>query len=478
MCDIVCTMSMRSGLFALIVVLFAELTARAQSMPPLPKLPTETYAPGIREQVTSAYQSALANPQDAEKNGHLGMVLYANEQYEFAEPCFERARVLSPAEMRWSYYLGRAQANLAKHDQASESLREALRRDPGYLPARQKLGECLLESGKLDESREVYQAILDKHPDDAAAHYGLGRIYASMHDSVHAVEHLARACELFPNFGAAHFALARAYRDSAEAAKAEMQLELYQKDRLAWPTTPDPLLSAILDLRPSANSHLRRGIDLAEAGRMQEAAEEHEIALGADSTLVQAHINLIRIYGMLGQPDKAEVHYQSALALNPNLVDVHYNYGVLLLGQQRPVEAMEAFRRAVEVDPQHAIAQNNLAYLLMTSGKMEEAAEHYRAAISAKPDYRAARFNLGRILVQQGRLQEAIGQFLQTLEPDDDEAPRCTYALAAAYARAGDRERALKYLRESRRQASDRGQTELLGSIEKDLRSLEQGSNP
>jgi tetratricopeptide (TPR) repeat protein len=406
------------------------------------------------------------------------MVLYANEQYEFAEPCFERAKILSRGDFRWAYYLGRTQANLGRHDRAIDSLRDALKKDPGYLPAKEKLGECLLETGKLDESREVYQAILEKHPDDAAAHYGLGRFYVSKHEFVHAIEHLARACDLFPNFGAAHFALARAYRDSGNATKAQEQLELYQKDRLAWPITPDPLLSTVLDLKPSANSHLKRGIDLAEAGQLQAAAEEHELALAVDSSLVQAHIHLIRIYGLLGSPDKAEEHYRAAVALNPNLVDIYYNYGVLLVARQKYDEAMEAFRRALEVDPHHANTQNNLAYLLLSRGKLEEAAEHYRAAIEAKPDYRAARFNLGRILVQQGRLQDAIDQFLRTLEPDDDETPRCTYALAAAYARAGNRENALKYMREARQKASDRRQAELFGAIDRDLRSLEQVPNP
>jgi tetratricopeptide (TPR) repeat protein len=151
-------------------------------------------------------------------------------------------------------------------------------------------------------------------------------------------------------------------------------------------------------------------------------------------------VNLIRIYGMLGQSEKAAEQYRAAIAIDPTLAEAHNNY----------------------------------AYLVMTSGKLQEAADLYRAALESRPDYRIAHFNLGRILVQQGRLTEAIEHFRQTLGGDDDETPRYTYALGAAYARVGNRDEGLRYLREARQKASDRGQAELLASIERDLRTLEQ----
>ena len=139
---------------------------------------------------------------------------------------------------------------------------------------------------------------------------------------------------------------------------------------------------------------------------------------------------------------------------------------------------MIAFRRALELNPSYAEAHNNYAYLLMTSGRLEEAARHYEAAITSKPGYRAAHFNLGRILVQQGQILDAIGHFQQTLGPEDEETPRCTYALAAAHARAGNHAEALKYMRDARQKAAALHQAELLVSIERDLRALEQAAKP
>jgi tetratricopeptide (TPR) repeat protein len=449
-----------------------------QSMPPLPKLPLDTYEAGIREPITRAYRSAERKPEDPDLNGTLGMLLYANEQYELAEAFFARAHSLAPTEPRWAYTLGRTQVYLAHYDRAITSLGDALRLEAGYLPAQLMLAKSLLEAGRVDESRALYRRIAEGRPDTAEAHYGLGRIAAERGETSAAVEHLRRACGLFPGFGAAHYALARAYRSTGDETKAREQLALYEKGKLGWPAVPDPWLDAIVALKTGANARLRKGIQLAEEGQLRAAAEEHEAALATDPKLVQAHVNLIRLYAQLGQPDKAEEHYRSALAVDPNLAELHHNYGVLLTGRGRSAEAIDAFRKAVELNPAHADAQNNLAYLLMTSGKPDEAAAHYRAALESRPQHRAAHFNLGRILVQQGNLREAIEHLEQTLLPEDEETPRCTYALGAAWARAGNREEALRYMREARWRATTLGQTELLGSIDRDLRLLERGGGP
>jgi tetratricopeptide (TPR) repeat protein len=452
--------------------LLARAGVAAESLPPLPKLPLETYAPDIRAPIAKAYEDVQRAPRDASRNGTLGMVLYASEQYEAAVACFERAKVLDTADARWPYYLGRVQSHLSQHDLAVASLEEALRRRPGCLPARLLLAKSLLDAGRLDASRQLYEELVKEHPDAAEAHYGLGRIAAGRGEKAAAVEHLRKACELFPGFGAAHFALARAYRDLGEKEKAEEQLALYQKDTMGWPAVPDPFMTALVDLKTGAGARLEKGVQLAEAGQLQAAADETEAALAADPRLLPGHVNLIRIYGLLGRPEKAEQHYRAAVALDPNLAEAHYNYGVLLVAQAKSGEAEAAFRRALELKPDYAEAHNNLAYLLMTSGKLDEAAEQYRAAIASKPDFRDAHFNLGRILVNQGKVADAIDQLRQTLAPEDEKTPLCTYALGAAYARAGNRDEALKYMQQARDKAAARGQTELLSSIDKDLGRL------
>jgi tetratricopeptide (TPR) repeat protein len=106
-------------------------------------------------------------------------------------------------------------------------------------------------------------------------------------------------------------------------------------------------------------------------------------------------------------------------------------------------------------------------------GRLDEALEYYRKAVERQPNYPLAHFSIGRILANQKRYDEAISQFLMSLSPENENTPTYLYALSATYARAGNREEALKYGRQAREQAAARGQKELLRSIDKDLQVLE-----
>ena len=132
-----------------------------------------------------------------------------------------------------------------------------------------------------------------------------------------------------------------------------------------------------------------------------------------------------------------------------------------------------AFRQCLQLNPYYAEAHHNYAVMIEREGRLDEAAQHYRKAIENKSGYRSAHFHLGRILVHQERLDDAIAQFLLALTPEDAETPRYAYALGATYARAGDRRKAVEYLRKALELATAMKQAQLAASIERDLKTLE-----
>ena len=203
-------------------------------------------------------------------------------------------------------------------------------------------------------------------------------------------------------------------------------------------------------------------------------------ALEIDPKGVQAHINLIQLYARTGDYEKAEQEYQAAASLNPDLADCYYNYGVMMFHLRKFPEAGKAFRRAIEINPYNAEAHNNLGALLEMQGKLDDALAEFEKAARDRPDYRLAHFEIGRILANEEKYPEAIQEFLKTLMPEDEDKDRARYlyALGATYGRAGDFGKALHYLREARDQASTRGQSGLLASINRDLQALEQQSKP
>ncbi len=420
-----------------------------------------------------AYAAAQANQRDPEAIGRLCMTLHTYEEYEGAVVCYERARRLAPDEFRWIYYLGIVQAALGKHIEASAIFKEAIGRRPDYVPARLRLADSLVSAGQRLESRPLYEAVVKQNAAIAQAHYGLGRIEAAADATAAAIAHFRKAVELFPEYGAAHYALGLALRGLGESEKAREHLALSQKYKLSRPRLEDPLLSAIAELNALGTEILKRGVLLESSGQIEESIAEHERALEINPQLTQAHINLIQLYGRTGRVEKAEKHYRAVIAINPNLADSHYNYGVLLAGRERYAEAAQAFLRSLQINQFNADAHHNYAAIIEREGRLDEAAEHFRKALENKPGHRMAHFHLGRILVNQGKLAEAIEHFHQTLSVEDEQTPRFSYALGATYARAGEKQKGIQYLRDALKSATALGQTQLAASVERDLRQLE-----
>lgn len=457
-----------SGKF--VVLTFAlSIAALAQTLPELPPISVESFGAEIREQIRKAIAEAQAKPRDAEANGRLGMALQTYEQYEPAAVCYQRARLLSPTEFRWVYYLAVVQAAAGKHAEAVSAFKEAVALKGDYLPVQLRLADTLFAAGQNSEAQQVYEKLAEL----AQANYGLGRIKAAAKDHIAAAELYKKAVELFPQYGAAHYALGMALRNSGQTAKAQEHLALSQQFKDSRPPINDPLLTAIAELNAAGSELLKRGVMFEAAGKLPEAIADHERAIESNSQLVQAHINLISLYARTGQFDKAEKHYLAANAINPNMADSHYNFGVMMAMQNRPQEAAKAFERCLQIDSFNAEAHYNLGVIIEQEGRLDEAAAHYRQAIAVKPGNRLAHFHLGRILVNQDKLPEAIAEFQKTLTPEDEQTPLFTYALGATYSRAGDNAKAILLLRQALKGAMEMKQTQLAASIERDLRKLE-----
>ena len=468
-----CTMPRWRTSLCLIAILYVEAcSVRSPSgqperdLPDLPKLVIDKLRPQIRDQVQKAYQDASARPRDVEANGRLGMLLHAFSQFESAELCYRRARILDPKRFQWAYYLGLTESLDGKNQAAADTLRDATHIDPQYFPARSKLGEVLLTLGRLDESQGVLEAIAKDDPQFAPAYYWLGRVESARGNVPAAIEQYRKACQIWPSFGTAHYALALACQRTGARVEALQHMTAYQRYKADGDPQPeDPLLEAVRSLDNTALAHLMKGVDLENAGNLDGAIAEHEEAVKLDPRLAQAHANLIALYARTGRTDRAEAEYRATVGINANLPQSHYDYGVLLVSQKRYNEAEDAFRKALESSPNYAEAHSNLGAMLERRGKTEEALLEYEAAINNKPNYRMGHYQLGRLLLMTKKTQEAIAQLSQTLGPEDQDTPRCMYALGIAYAEATDYSNAERYLQQAGQRAASLGQTELAAQI-------------
>jgi tetratricopeptide (TPR) repeat protein len=444
----------------------------AENLPPIPSIQPEAFPKAARAELQRRLGALEAAPADVRANADLAMVTHAYDQYAAAQILYDRAARLEPSDFRWPYYLGALRAQQGDLEAAVEAFQKAAAINEGYMPLQRRLADAYLELNRLDEAWEIYDALLDKNPDDPAARYGAGRVQALRGDSSAAVENLLEAIRLIPDYGAAHYELSLAYRDLGETEKARMHLERHEGEARGAPPMNDKLMEEVSELKPGVAEYVTRAREHERRGQLQQAIDEHLEALELHPEVAQLHVNLVSLYGRTEQFERAAEHYRKALAINPNQADLHYNYGVLLHQFERYGEAWDAFERAVEANPDYAEAHNNLGQLLERQGRFDEALERYRKAVQARPDYRLARFHLGRMLLGKRRPEEAARQFEAAASARDEMTPQILFGLTAAKVQMGDRSGALTTGEKAKQLAEQMGQTDLARSIERDLAKL------
>ena len=438
----------------------------------LPAVDTTALPPAAAAAISQAYEAARRRPDDAATVGRLGMVLHAWEEWDRAAEAYGLARSLAPGDHRWWHFAGLLETRQGRHVEALPLFEQAAALSPADLPVRLRLAEARLEGGDLDGSERLLVELTRQPLTAAAAEYGLGRVALARGNPDVALRHFEAAVARFPDFGAAHYGRALAYRRLGRDAEAAEALELQRQCLPCWPATGDTLAQSLAALREDSGAVLKRGVALAREGQDREAVEAHERALALDPALGQARVNLITLYGRMGEWARAEAEYREALRIGTNIAEAHANYAQVLLAARRAAEAVPVFRKALQANPADAQALNGLGLALETSGDPSGASAAYRQAVVHAPDFRQARFNYARTLVASGRLEEAIGELERLRLPEDAEAPRYRFALSAALVRAGKVERGRAEAAAALDLARKFGQSELAASIERDLALL------
>jgi tetratricopeptide (TPR) repeat protein len=455
-----------------LVLLFLTLSTAPAQSPPLPELALTTFPPAAREPISRAQREAVARPTDDAAVGALGRVLQAWEQWESAHQTYARAQALAPKVFDWPYLDAVVLQRLARQADAVVQLRKALAANPEYLPARVRLAEALLETGERAESKKLFDVLVREPAAEPAAEVGLGRIAAAEGRHDEAIKHFERAVALFPELGGAYYAAARSYRALGRTTNAESALAKHAQYGPRWPRIDDPALASVTSLRDDARASLVRGVGLASAGDTEGSIAAHEAALARDPSLVQAHANLISLYGAARNYAKAAEHYKAAVAAGFTNAQAHYDYGVILGLQEQWDAAEEMYRKALAANPLHAQAHNNLGQILERRRDFASAVAEYQQAVDAQPSFRLARFNLGRMLLALGRTDEAIAQFERLQQPVDAETPRYVFALSTAYVRSGRVTEGITLAGNAQRLATEYGQSELAAAIARELAKL------
>ena len=193
--------------------------------------------------------------------------------------------------------------------------------------------------------------------------------------------------------------------------------------------------------RPWAGNH--------SDARLQ-ARQWGEKALKLDDTLAEAHTILARCAQQDWDWAGAERGFRRAIELNPSYALARIWYAMYLYAMMRFDEAAVEAGRAQELDPVSSLVNTFAGSAYFLAGRVEEAMASWQKALELEPSYSDASLALARSYVAQGKYPQAIGE-LQKALVFNERQPFLLGTLAHAYARAGQREDALKLVSELRR---------------------------
>ena len=185
-----------------------------------------------------------------------------------------------------------------------------------------------------------------------------------------------------------------------------------------------------------------------ELGRPSDAVVQFEASAKLRPELAATHFNLGLALTLAGKLEDAIGQYDQALRIRPDYALAHNNLGGILLQVGNADEALTHLREAVRLDPTNAEAQNNLGVACRERGEDAEAIDHFRRAVLASPDWVPPMIDLAWMLAttSDARLRNqdlSLRLAARAADLTEHHDPRVLDALAAAYASAGDFDRAV-----------------------------------
>jgi tetratricopeptide (TPR) repeat protein len=404
--------------------------------------------------------------------GRFGMLLFAAEFSDAAQPCFLNAQSLAPGEMRWPYYLAHLHKEKGDSRNAEESFVRALQLRPDDLPALTWLGRLYLDDGRPAEAEPIFKKALTLSPRSVAALAGLGRVAVAQREYANAAKYLEDALAIDPTADSLHSPLAIAYRGLGELDKAEPHLRQWRNREIL---VPDPLRRELDLLLQSGLSYELRGVRALEARQWTEAASyfRQGLELTRENTLLRRSLQhkLGTALYLSGDVEGAAAQFSEVVRVAPpdgideSVAKAHYSLAVLLGSRGKSRDAIEHLSAAVKYQPNYVEAQLALADTWRRSGRADLSLGPYLEAVKINPRAAQARLGYAIALASLGRHREARDWLLEatTLSPD---RPELKHALARLLATApdpavrdGQRARAIVQELLERQKTTDLGET-------------------
>ncbi|MEM8933978.1 MAG: tetratricopeptide repeat protein [Acidobacteriota bacterium] len=231
------------------------------------------------------------------------------------------------------------------------------------------------DPANIDRAVDIFQRLLEREPESAAAHAGLARAFWEMGRN--------------PSAGGDQIFIEQAVAVARDAVRLDGYL---------------------------ADARVSLGLTSLLAGRNETARSELETALDLEPTNADAQFGLARLEQVSGNAEAAERHYRRAIELEPAPVYLDA-LGGLLYAAGRYDEAEATFVASLDLAPDGVYALRNLGVVYFARGQIDEAAVAFQKALKIRPDA-SLYSNLGTIFFSRGLYPKAAAAFEDALRVD------------------------------------------------------------
>jgi len=280
-----------------------------------------------------------------------------------------RAVMVLEQDFPWAHYgMGRVYVAWKMKDPAKTEFDAALKKAPGFWPAKVGLADVLRARGDDTAAAALYREVL-KEADDAEAHAGLGLSLLALGKKDEARAELKRAVALWP--------------DQPKALSALMKLAAEAKD-------PEALGVArkLADLKPKdRDAHRQLAELLLAAGNKPEAAKEYEKVMRLGNAGAPTVERLAGLYRELGD-DAAEERVLDVLIS----LDTEHEGPLLRLAELKAKKKDTEGQAALLVEaegrnPKNPQVHLRLAELRRSQGLLYQTLEQLRAAAALEGEH-------------------------------------------------------------------------------------------
>lgn len=419
-----------------------------------------TEAGQFNEALVALDRLKQANPKDPRPYLYSGIALIKAGRKKDAEVELNQVAILEPANAALALTLAQALEDLGRLEIAAEVLSEwedsaeldtqglwfladlyyrlelpdealrVLEKFAESTPRDSRIGlrrgEIYLLGAKPEEALAAFQKVARAEPNRASAYYGLGRAWQLKQDLSAAREFAAKALELEPGNpdylqllgticdargeseealrylewavelpgapSSVYFDLGNAYRRAGDLLKAQQALNHYRK------------VYSDKRLRESNLTTLtNQGLSEFGQSAILQAESTFKQALEIDPNHWAAHLNLTKIYLVLGNHASAYEHLQKMQALDPESSEANYFMAFYWYEGRHYSRALTYAEQSKVLRPGQPDLRNLLGNIYFALGQMDEALEEYRAAVRLAPDRFDFRANYESLAKSLGR---------------------------------------------------------------------------